>query len=54
MPTIEQLKRKSRIKKRSYSKAPGLDKSPQKRVFVLKFTQKLLKSLIQQYEKLLE
>ena len=31
MPTIEQLKRKSRVKKRSYSKAPALDRSPQKK-----------------------
>jgi ribosomal protein S12 len=49
MPTIEQLKRKPRIKKRSYSKAPGLEKNPQKKKeFVLKFIQKLQKNLTQQ------
>ena len=31
MPTIEQLKRRPRVKKRSYSKAPGLEKNPQKK-----------------------
>jgi len=31
MPTIEQLKRSSRVKKRSYSKAPGLEKNPQRK-----------------------
>ena len=31
MPTIEQLKRNSRVKKRSYSKAPGLNKNPQRK-----------------------
>jgi len=36
MPTIEQLKRKPRVKKRSYSKAPGLEKNPQKKGVCLK------------------
>jgi len=31
MPTTEQLKRSPRIKKRTYSKAPGLSKNPQKK-----------------------
>ena len=30
MQTIEQLKRNSRVRKRTYSKAPGLEKNPQK------------------------
>ena len=31
MPTIEQLKRSPRTKKRVYSKTPGLNKNPQKK-----------------------
>jgi ribosomal protein S12 len=31
MPTIEQLKNNPRVKKRSYSKTPGLEKNPQKK-----------------------
>lgn len=54
MPTIEQLKRNSRIKKRSYSKAPGLNKNPQRKGVCTKVYTKTPKSLIQQYEKWLE
>tara|TARA_B100000795_G_C22641580_1_gene376692 strand:+ start:313 stop:762 length:450 start_codon:yes stop_codon:yes gene_type:complete len=36
MPTVEQLKRNSRVKKRSYSKSPGLEKSPQRKGVCIK------------------
>ncbi len=36
MPTIEQLKNNPRVKKRSYSKAPGLEKNPQQKGICIK------------------
>ena len=54
MPTIEQLKRSPRTKKRVYSKTPGLNKNPQKKGVCTKVYTKHQKNLIQQYEKLLE
>ena len=46
MPTIEQLKRKSRVKKRSYSKAPALDRSPQKKGVCTKVYTKTPKNMV--------
>ena len=44
MPTINQLVRKGRTAVRKRNKVPALDKSPQKEVFVLEFTQLLQKT----------
>ena len=51
MPTVNQLIRKSRKKIVNKSASRALEKSPQKRVYVLVFILLLLRSLILRLEK---